>query len=317
MPASPPLRPAPWLPTAGLLVAMACAPDGALLTEAGELPPTLAKGGGGKPGGDPPPPAPLPGVCGYDMAPEVLPQAGWSPAFAEEFDGAAVDGGRWSAWYGGAWNEELQLYRPANLSVASGVLAIAARREAATGPTHPWDATPRSYDFTSGRIESLAHFSASPTTPRVRLSARIRLPAGIGMWPAFWSYGDPWPTQGEIDVMEGRGSEPFQYQTAYWWGRREGVNQVRNSAKVIPTAVSLTDCFHVYEVIWQQNTLTFLLDGQVVDTKSGGSVPNMFGKRQRITLNLAVGGLFFGGLDPATIQPGTMQVDWVRVHTAN
>ena len=69
----------------------------------------------------------------------------------------------------------------------------------------------------------------------------------------------------------------------------------------------------MYEVIWSKNDLTFLLDGQVVDVKSGGYIPSMYRKQQRITLNLAVGGLFFPGLDPALIQTGTMQVDWVKV----
>ena len=159
-------------------------------------------------------------------------------------------------------------------------------------------------------------FSAFNTTPKVRLSARLKLPAGYGMWPAFWSYGDPWPTEGEIDIMEARGQEPFQYQTAYWFGRRAGKNLVANSATVVSSTASLTDCWHVYEVIWTKSALSFLLDGQVVNTKTGDYVPSLYGKEERITLNLAVGGLFFGNYDPAAIQPGTFQVDWVKAFTS-
>jgi beta-glucanase (GH16 family) len=145
------------------------------------------------------------------------------------------------------------------------------------------------------------------------MAARLKLPAGYGMWPAFWSYGDPWPTQGEVDIVEMRGQLPFEYSTAYWYGRRSGVNQVQNSAVTIQTGSSLTDCWHVYEVIWAKENLTFLFDGQVVDVKSGGMIPNMFRKQQRLTLNLAVGGNFFPNLDPSQIQTGSMLADWVKV----
>jgi beta-glucanase (GH16 family) len=145
--------------------------------------------------------------------------------------------------------------------------------------------------------------------------ARIKLPTGYGMWPAFWSYGDPWPTQGEIDIMEARGNEPFKYQTAYWYGRRAGVNQASGTEGYITSTANLTSCWHVYEVIWAKNSLTYYLDGQIVDTKTGGYIPNFFRKTQRITLNLAVGGGFFGNPDSSTIETGTMQVDWVKVFT--
>jgi len=253
------------------------------------------------------------GVCDFDPTESVLTGPGWTRVFDEGFSGGLS---QWNIWTGGAFNEELQLYQAANLATAGGLLSITARKETATGPTTPFDATPMTFAYTSGRIESKTNFSASNSTPKVRLSARLKLPAGYGMWPAFWSYGDPWPTQGEIDVMEARGQEPYQYNTAYWFGRRPGKNLVANSSTIIASAASLTDCWHVYEVIWTKSTLTYLLDGQVVDTKTGGYISGMFGKSQRITLNLAVGGLFFGNYDPSAIQPGTFQVDWVKGFTS-
>jgi hypothetical protein len=69
-------------------------------------------------------------------------------------------------------------------------------------------------------------------------------------------------------------------------------------------------------MIWEESKLTSILDGTIVEVKtSGGYIPQMFGKQQRITLNLAVGGLFFSNLDPKKIETGTMQVDWVKVFT--
>lgn len=253
------------------------------------------------------------GVCDFNPTEGALTGPGWSKVFDEGFSGNLS---QWTIWNGGAFNEELQLYQSSNLQTADGLLSIAARKETVTGPTTPFDAAPKTFSYTSGRIESKTHFSAANATPKVRLSARLKLPAGYGMWPAFWSYGDPWPTQGEIDVMEGRGQEPFEFATAYWFGRRPGKNLVSNSSTVISSATSLIDCWHVYEVVWTKSTLTYLFDGQVVDTKSEGYISGMYGKKQRITLNLAVGGLFFGNYDPGAIQPGTFQVDWVKAFTS-
>jgi beta-glucanase (GH16 family) len=289
-----------------LILAAACSPDHQALT-APEVPPASSAVSA------PSAVTAAGGVCDFDPAEGALTGPGWTRVFEDGFSGNLS---QWTIWNGGAFNEELQLYQPANLATSNGLLSISARKETATGPTTPFDPTPRTFSWTSGRIESKSHFSASRTTPRVRLSARLKLPGGYGMWPAFWSYGDPWPTQGEIDVMEGRGQEPYQYQTAYWFGRRPGKNLVSNSATVVSSAVSLTDCWHVYEVIWTKNDLTFLFDGQVVNSRSGDYIPSMYGKKERITLNLAVGGLFFGSYDPAAIQPGTFQVDWVKVFTS-
>ena len=252
------------------------------------------------------------GTCNYDRDDAALTSAGWTKAFEEPF---STNLSKWKVWTGGAFNNELQHYQESNLQVADGMLSIGARRETVVGATTPFNPELSSFDYTSGRIESITHFSAGQKTPNVRMAARLKLPAGYGMWPAFWSYGDPWPTQGEIDIMEARGQLPFEFSTAFWYGRRSGVNQVPNSAVTIKTGSSLTDCWHVYEVIWAKDNLTFLFDGQVVDVKSGGMIPNMFRKQQRLTLNLAVGGNFFANLDPSQIQTGTMLADWVKVFT--
>lgn len=289
-----------------LILAAACSPDSKDLT-APQAPPASSAVAA------PSAAVTAGGVCNFDPTESVLTGPGWTKVFDDGFSGSLS---QWTIWNGGAFNEELQLYQASNLETVGGLLRITARKETATGPTTPFDPTPKTFSYTSGRIESKSHFSASRATPRVRLSARLKLPSGYGMWPAFWSYGDPWPTQGEIDVMEGRGQEPFQYQTAYWFGRRPGKNLVSNSATVVSSLVSLTDCWHVYEVVWTKSDLTFLFDGQVVNTKTGDYIPSIYGKKERITLNLAVGGLFFGNYDPSAIQPGTFQVDWVKAFTS-
>ena len=260
----------------------------------------------------PPPPPPVDGSCDYDINEAAILGAGWTKSFDESF---SSDLNNWNIWHGGAFNNELQLYQGANLSVINGNLVINARKETVSGPTTPFDIAPKFFSYTSGRIETTMNFSSSASTPIVRMMARIRLPAGYGMWPAFWSYGDPWPTQGEIDILEARGQEDMKYQTNYFYGRTANRNLVRGAEGFVTTDVSLQACYHVYEMIWSQSDLKFYFDGVLVKTNSGSYVSSLFGKTERITLNLAVGGLFFSNFNPALIQTGTMYVDWVKVFT--
>ena len=259
-------------------------------------------------------PAPQPnpvvhGVCDTNFTDASF--NGWTKVFEDDF---TSDFSKWNIWYGGAFNNELQLYQSANLKIANGLLEIAAKKETLDGPTNPFDATQKTFNYTSGRIESASLFSASSASPKIRMVARIKLPAGYGMWPAFWSYGDPWPTQGEIDILEARGQEDFKYQTNYFYGKVANRNLVRGAEEYVTTDVSLQNCFHVYEMIWSQNSLQFYFDGVLVKTNSGSYVPNLFGKSEKVTLNLAVGGNFFSNFNPSLIQTGTMYVDWVRVY---
>jgi beta-glucanase (GH16 family) len=252
------------------------------------------------------------GICDYNI--NSTP-SGWTEVFAENFDGTSLNTGNWTIWTGGAFNNELQHYQASNLTVNGGILSISAKKEKVTGKVDPWSNRTKTFNYTSGRIESKALYSASASTPRVRMMARIKLASGYGMWPAFWSYGDPWPTQGEIDILEARGQEPNTYYTNYFYGTQVNNNLVSNSTSTINSNTNLQTCFHVYEVIWDQNALTFYLDGVQVDQKTGGYVPELFGKQEKIVLNLAVGGNFFSRLIARNIVTGTMQVDWVRVLT--
>jgi beta-glucanase (GH16 family) len=262
------------------------------------------------------PPIKADATCNFDRAETALQDSGWALVFSDDFT-VDNDTSRWKVWTGGAYNNELQYYSPANLRVSNGRLAITARKETLTGNTTPYDATQKTFQYTSGRIECRTDVSASTATPKVRMAARILLPYGYGLWPAFWSYGDPWPTQGEIDILEVRGQEPTKYQTNYFYGRTAGRNLVRNATGYITADEDLSQCYHVYELVWAQNVLTSYLDGKKIEEKTtGGYIPDMFGKKQRLTLNLAVGGAFFSNLDPAKIQTGTLYVDWVRVYTA-
>jgi len=253
------------------------------------------------------------GICDYVFDENALTTNGWVKSFEDNFD---TDLSKWNIWTGGAYNNELQYYQANNLQVSGGFLVITARKETVTGATTPFNATLKTFNYTSGRIECKTNISANASNPKLRMVARVKLPPGYGMWPAYWSYGDPWPTQGEIDYLEARGQEPSKYQTNYFYGKTANRNLVRNAAGYITTDVDLSACYHVYEMVWTQNNLYSYFDGVLVETKSGGYIPNLFGKTERITLNLAVGGDFFTNLDPTKIQPGTMYVDYVKVFTS-
>jgi len=289
----------------------ACESDAPRIEEAEQLSSSQADA---RPTAPAPPPTTVKTVCDYNLNEAALLQAGWTKTFEDDF---TTDLSLWNSWTGGAYNNELQHYQVANLQVANGVLTITAKKETVKGATTLYDATPKDFSYTSGRIESKATVSANAATPKVRIVARLKLAKGYGMWPAFWSYGDPWPTQGEIDIVEARGQEPNKYQTNYFYGYRAGRNLVRNATGYITADADLTNCYHVYEMVWEQNSLTSYLDGQVVEVKtSGGYIPSLFGKSERITLNLAVGGDFFNNLNPALIETGTLYVDYVKVFTS-
>lgn len=259
---------------------------------------------------------------GFEFNEQELIDQNFVKVFEDNF--SSIDQNKWVVWNGGAYNSELQLYRRQNMTIENGTLVIRSKRESATGNILPGSTGTKHFDFTSGRIDSKITFSASNATPKVRFVARIKLPAGTGMWPAFWTNGDQWPTKGEIDIMEGLG-DAFSYQTDYFYGTTPGefLNVDSLTVKTIPSQANLSTEFHIYEVIWEKNKLTYLLDGVIVDTKTstgpgGEYIPSFFGKDHYVTLNLAVGGEMFGkDLDPDAIEPGTMYVDWLKIYTSN
>jgi beta-glucanase (GH16 family) len=261
----------------------------------------------------------------YDMDEAAVINAGWTKTSEENFSG---DLSKWNIWQGGAYNNEYQYYSNSsdNLNLKDGILTITALRKTVTGNQTPSNNTQKSFDFTSARLESKTTISANSTTPKVRFAARMKLAPGYGMWPAFWSYGAAWPTNGEIDVIEAKGHLPFQYGTNYFYGSTAGTSQVPNTSGLdLTTTKDLTKYWHVYEVIWEETKLTYMLNGKVIRTLTSANSPGqyideMFGKQQNIALNLAVGGDYFRNPnlpDPADIETGSMYVDWVKVFTSN
>ena len=241
----------------------------------------------------------------------------WNMIFEENFDS---DLSAWDVWFGGAFNEEIQLYRPEQLSLENGFFQIDIQREDNFGPTNIFDQTVKRFEYVSGRIESKATYGPSDEDGEreYRFMASIKLPAGHGMWPAFWTNGDPWPTQGEIDILEARGGEPLQYISNLFYGPVAGVNINFNSDIEYVIGQDLTATFHTYEMIWRAETIDILFDGELMHTyttNTSNNIANMLGKKQKIVLNTAVGGLFFTDRNSANYTDASrMEVDWVRVY---
>ena len=241
----------------------------------------------------------------------------WQLVFEDNFD---QDLSQWNVWYGGAYNNEIQLYSPEQLTLNNGILRINTKRQAIQGPTTNVDSTAKDFEYVSGRIESktLFGFTEEEGDQQYRFVARLKLPSGQGMWPAYWTYGDPWPTAGEIDILEARGNEPLQFQSNLFYGPNPGINVNVETEVEHAIKSDLTADFHVYEMIWNKDNIQILFDGTLLHTYEANkknNIAQMAGKLQKVVFNTAVGGWFIGdNIDSAQFaDSATMEVDWVRV----
>ena len=238
---------------------------------------------------------------------------GWTLVWSDEFSGAVgtpPDPSKWSYDLGGGgWgNRELEVYTNDTKNVfqdGKGHLIIRAVKSGDGTYTSARLKTKGKYEVTYGRVE-----------------ARIRIPYGQGIWPAFWMLGADigaagWPACGEIDVMENRGVEPLIVRGTLhgpgYSGSRRGIASLYTS----PTARPFTDDFHVFSVDWSPGRILFLIDGNRYAEVTPSSLPQgttwVFDHPFFILLNVAVGGEWPGNPDHSSVFPQTMSVDWVRV----
>jgi hypothetical protein len=232
--------------------------------------------------------------------------------------GARPAAARWGFDHGsgieGWGNRELQAYtaRPENASLdGAGALAISARRETFTGS----DGLTR--DYTSARVKTYKKFSFTYG----EMAARIRVPAGAGVWPAFWAVGERvasigWPESGEIDVFEVLGSDPTKVAGSVHGPARLG--RPYNLTRKVRLFASAAAAFHVYSAFWVPGAIQMRLDGMRYATFTpedlGPSREWVFDQPFHLLLNVAVGGKGAGPAPDATTPfPATMLVDWVRV----
>jgi beta-glucanase (GH16 family) len=235
----------------------------------------------------------------------------WRLTWSDEFDGSgAVDGSKWGFDTGaGGWgNNELENYTNRTDNVrrnGNGQLEIVARAESFGGAS-----------FTSGRINTSGRF----TQRYGRFEARIKLPSGNGIWPAFWSLGDNigsagWPTCGELDIMEVVRNFSVNHGSAHGPGYSGG-NPLTATYQL--PAGSFTDDFHIFAIEWEPNEVRWFVDNTMYERRTPADLPAgttwVYDHPFFILLNVAVGGNFPGNPDGSTRFPQTMTVDYVRVY---
>lgn len=245
----------------------------------------------------------------------------WKLTWSDEFsgpNGSAPDPQKWNYNTGAnKWgNEELESYtdRLENASIQDGNLVITSRKEKYTGK----DGIPAEY--TSARITTLGKFSQKYG----RFEARIKIPGGQGIWPAFWMMGDDiekvhWPNCGEIDVMENIGREPNIVSSSLHGPNHGDVLTSLSSEFKLPPNERFASDFHVYAMEWGPETVRFFVDSNNFATyekaKWVSEKPWPFDHPYFILLNVAVGGKWPGNPDDTTPFPQSMLVDYVRVYT--
>jgi beta-glucanase (GH16 family) len=254
------------------------------------------------------------------LAPATPAPSGWTLAWSDEFDGAAgatVDTTKWTFDLGGDGfgNKELESYtdRPTNAHLnGDGALVIEALQERHVGP----DGIAR--DYTSARLKTQGLF----TQTYGRFEARLKLPQGQGLWPAFWMLGSDvtsvgWPQSGEIDIMENVGFEPgIAHGTIHGPGY-SGAGGIGASFS-LPGGQRFADDFHVFALEWEPNVLRFYVDGQLYTTRTPANLPAgtrwVFDHPFFVLLNVAVGGAWPGSPDATTVFPQRLLADYVRVY---
>jgi beta-glucanase (GH16 family) len=244
-----------------------------------------------------------------------------SLVWSDEFNGAAgsgPDGGKWVRDTGGSGygNNELEYYTSGTSNAAldgNGHLVITARQENPAGYTCWYGGC----QYTSARLNTSGRFSVRYG----RVEARIKLPRGQGIWPAFWALGDNfgsvgWPTCGEIDIMENIGREPGRNHGSLHGPGYSGGNALTGTYS-LPGGQALADGFHVFAVDWSTNLVRFFLDGALYESRTPADTngaPWAFNHSFFLVLDLAVGGSFPGSPDASTAFPQQMVVDYVRVY---
>jgi len=245
----------------------------------------------------------------------------WTLVWNDEFsgaDGSSPDSSKWTYDTGGkGWgNQELEYYtkRKENARIEKGNLVITTRRETYTGA----DGVTR--DYTSARLKTQGLFAQAYG----RFEARIKIPEGQGMWPAFWMLGEDipsagWPKCGEIDIMENVGKEPGTVHGSLHGPSTAGSTSDLTSIFNLPAGQNFADDFHLYAIEWEPDMVRFYVDSNLYATFNSSQWPAggkwVFDHPFFIILNLAVGGNWPGSPDASTRFPQSMLVDYVRVYT--
>lgn len=239
--------------------------------------------------------------------PSADPDIPFTLVWEENFDGETLDMDIWNFELGdgcdqgicGWGNQELQRYTDSNHSLSDGILTI--NIEKGNFYTSTRITTKGKKEFQYGKVE-----------------ARMKLPQGDGLWPAFWMLGNDiddagWPDCGEIDIMEYVGRMPGVVHHSLHTRSSHGATI--NTKKVI--VANPEEEFHIYGMEWSSKAIDFYVDGELKYTYAPGTTNNdywPFDKPFYFLLNAAVGGGFGGAVTTDEIFPQQFQIDYIKVY---
>ncbi|HHX61260.1 MAG TPA: family 16 glycosylhydrolase [Epulopiscium sp.] len=278
-------------------------------------------GGGSNSGGDGKTEEPA------DKEPTDKEQKRWKLVWNDEFDGTEINPKNWT--YNNGFldlNEEKQVYQSENVEVSDGSLKILAKKEKTLidGQEH---------DYTSARILTKGRYAQKYG----KIEVRAKLPVGKSIWPAIWMLPEDdeytgWPTSGEIDIMEGKGSIPNKVWGTLHYGDKRPDNAQSGSSYDFKEGESI-DQFHTYAIEWQPGEIKWFVDGELYQTQDNWesisptsgekyAFPAPFDKKFHIILNVALGGWYDGlgenlEVDDTVFEGGkehAMEVDYVRFY---
>ncbi|GAA0621525.1 glycoside hydrolase family 16 protein [Kutzneria viridogrisea] len=262
-------------------------------------------------------------VLGATLPVQTVAAAPSAASFTDDFDGPAgspADGGKWQYETGdNVNNHELQWYTSGSANAAldgQGHLVITAKKEN-PGNNNCWYGY---CQYTSARLNTAGRF----TQAYGHVEARMQVPRGQGMWPAFWMLGDNigsvgWPNSGEIDIMENVGFEPGTVHGTIHGPGYSGSGGV-GAGYGLPGGQAFADGFHTFAIDWAPDRISWSVDGNVYQTRTPADVAGkqwVFNHPFFIILNLAVGGYWPGNPDGNTQFPARLVVDYVHVTTSN
>ncbi len=264
-----------------------------------------------------PPPGPTARYPAANLAEDTYrPGPEWELVWADEFDAETIDADNWrfQEEKAGRFNSEWQRYTGVgeNAYIDQGCLVIEARHES---DSHGMGR------YTSARLNT----AGKGAWKYGRIAARIQLPYGPGIWPAFWMLGanidenggdTPWPQTGEIDILELYGSRNNgRVEANIHYADTSGAHAMMGAVGYDLEQGRFADGFHVFEIEWDAERIQWFVDGQrYASTPISAGEFSEFHSEFFILLNIAVGGRAAGPPDERTPFPQYMYVDWVRVY---
>jgi len=240
----------------------------------------------------------------------------WNLVWSDEFEADTIDVNNWNFQVeeAGRFNDEWQRYTNSNENayIDNNCLVIKAVHES---DIHGMD------QYTSARM----HTANKQTWKYGKIAARMKLPQGEGIWPAFWMLGSnieenggdtPWPQSGEIDILELYGSKDDGIIEAnVHYADASGSHAMMGGTAFKLKQGKFADAFHIFEFEWDVNRIAWFVDGeQFASMPISSDELTEFHKDFFILLNIAVGGTHAGRPNATTIFPQYMYVDWVRVY---